>query len=140
MIVRALDSTGDWQYGKGKNDYKRGVDATAQNIKTRLSMFLGDCFFALQVGIDWFNLLGSKQPVALNLAIGSVILNTQDVTAIATLSVDITDLRRFEVAYNVFTDFAAIAAAFNPASPATNFLLLEDGGQLLLEDGGSILL
>jgi len=79
MITRAVDGNNDWLFGRSKQDYKVGRDAVAQNIKTRLQSFLGDCFFSLEDGIDWFNLLGSKQTLILSLNIQAVILNTPEV-------------------------------------------------------------
>lgn len=103
MIIRALNGAGDWEFGKGKNDYKRGLDAITQNIKTRLMSFLGDCFFDLTAGIDWFNLLGGKDKLALELAISSTILNTRDVTGILLLSVSESPSRQMTVIYRVQT-------------------------------------
>ena len=51
MKVRALDESGDWTFGKGENNYYSANDAIAQNIKTRLYSFLGDCFFDLSANI-----------------------------------------------------------------------------------------
>lgn len=103
MIVRALDGNGDWQFGKGKNDYKRNLNATAQNISTRLKSFLNDCFFAANEGIDWFNLLGSKNQQAISLAVSSVILNTVDVTSIVSLQINLSVNRTITIQYNVST-------------------------------------
>ena len=105
-IVRALDTQGDWTYGKGRNDYKSDIDAVAQNIQTRLASFLNDCFFSLNSGIDWFNLIGSKNQTALNLAISAMILNTDFVTGILQLSVTLNSARNFRVVYNVQTTYS----------------------------------
>jgi len=112
MIVRALDITGDWEFGKGKNDYKRGLNAVQQNIKTRLMSFLGDCFFDTTAGIDWFNLLGAKDRLALELAIQSVIINTQNVTGILQLSVSESANRRITITYRVQTTLGETGEAF----------------------------
>lgn len=105
MRVRALDQNGDWTYGKGRNNYKLNLDALMQNLQTRLLSFLGDCFFDLGAGIDWFNFLGSKDQLALNLAITSVILNTEGVTAILQLTAELGTDRRFLVTYQVSTTY-----------------------------------
>lgn len=116
MRVRALDLNGDWTFGKGANDYKVDQngkpDALAQNISTRLKSFLGDCFFNTGAGIDWFNLLGSKNEVALNLAISSVILNTQNVTGIDQLSATVDDNRRLTIQYKVQTVYSVLSNSF----------------------------
>jgi hypothetical protein len=111
MIVRSIDAENDWNFGKGKNDYKSANDAIAQNIKTRLQSFLGDCFFDIAAGIDWFNLLGSKNQLALSLEINAVILNTENVTGIKQLFVSLTD-RVFEVSYRVQTTYSVASDTF----------------------------
>lgn len=112
MRVRALDVNGDWTFGAGRNNYKSRVNATAQNIKTRLKSFLGDCFFDTGAGIDWFNLLGSKNQLALNLAINSTILNTRDVTGMLQLSVVLDANRQVTISYKVQTIYSQIADIF----------------------------
>lgn len=106
MIVRALDDLEDWTYGKGKNDYRSGILATAQNIQTRVSSFLYDCFFATNEGIDWFNLLGGKNQLALNLAVSTTILNTENVTGLQQLSINLDVSRVIRIIYNVQTSYS----------------------------------
>ena len=107
MIVRALDSDGDWTYGKGKNNYLTDLNAVVQNINSRVKSFLGDCFFDLGAGIDWFHLIGSKNQTTLNLSIAAVILNTEDVTGILLLNVDLDhETRSFSVSYKVQTSYS----------------------------------
>ncbi len=112
MIVRALDSDHDWLFGKGRNDYLRDLNAVVQNIDTRLNSFLGDCFFDQGAGIDWFNLLGAKDQIALNLTISAVILNTTDVTGIEQLSVTLSTARNLRVAYVVQTSYSRASSIF----------------------------
>lgn len=112
MIVRALNVLGDWEFGKGKNDYKRDLKAITQNIKTRLMSFLGDCFFDTTAGIDWFNLLGGKDQLALELAVSSVILNTQNVTGLRQLSIDISPSRNVTIRYRVQTTYGETGEVF----------------------------
>jgi hypothetical protein len=88
MICRALDINGDWTFGKGYNDYLSANRAVAQLVNTNLLSWLNDCFFATNDGVDWANLLGSKNQLALNLAISAVILNTDNVTGIVQLQVN----------------------------------------------------
>lgn len=111
-IVRALDSNHDWQFGKGKNDYKKNLDGLAQTIKTRLLSFLGDCFFETSAGIDWFNLLGGKDRIALELAVSTVILNTENVTGIFLLSVTESVTRNITIRYQVQTTFGQVGNEF----------------------------
>lgn len=112
MRVRAIDSAHDWLFGKGQNDYVKARAACVQNINTRLYEFLGDCFFNNSAGIDWFNLLGSKDQVALNLAVSAVILNTQDVTGISQLGIRLNVVRNCEIRYEVETSYGTAADTF----------------------------
>lgn len=107
MRVRQVDIDNDWLFGKGQNDYLRDNAAILQNIKTRLYSFLGDCFFDIGAGIDWFNLLGNKDQTALNLSISAVIMNTSGVTGLLQLSSTLShDSRRFLVQYRVSTVYS----------------------------------
>lgn len=112
MIVRALDEDHDWMFGKGKNDYLQANAAIAQSINTRLNCFLGNCFFDLGTGIDWLNLLGAKDQIALNLAISATILNTEGVTGILQLSSGVDASRRFSCSYKVQTVFSTVTSSF----------------------------
>jgi len=106
MIVRAIDVEDDWRFGKGKSDYLKDNQAIAQNITTRLKSFLGDCFFSLDSGIDWFNLLGTNEVLGLTLSIKTTILNTPGVTGIVDLSSDLDENRNQTLRYSVTTVFS----------------------------------
>lgn len=112
MIIRQVDEDNDWTFGKGKNDYVRGNDAVIQNISTRLQMFLGDCFFDLGNGIDWFNALGEKDQTALNLFISAVIMNTQNVNGLLQLAVNLSADRNLTVRYAVQSSFSVTTGTF----------------------------
>lgn len=66
MLFRGIDGDGDWRFGQGLQDYFFGDQAIAANIATNLRFFLNDFFAAMDKGIDWWNLLGSKNPGATN--------------------------------------------------------------------------
>jgi len=106
MIVREIDSDGDWTFGSGRNNYKKDNAAVGQSLATRLRSFLGDCFFDLQAGIDWFTLLGSKNLAGVTLSQKMTILNTQSVTEIVELSSVIDENRRLTTSYQVSTAFS----------------------------------
>lgn len=111
-IVRALDSTGDWLFGKSLNDYISANMEVQQSIRTRLLSFIGNCFFDTIAGIDWFNLLGSKNELALSLAISAVILNTPNVTGILQLSIGVNAKRIFSISYQVQTTYSKTGDQF----------------------------
>ncbi len=135
MIVRSIDSDGDWSFGKGRNDYLSANDAIGQNIKTRLQSFLGDCFFAMSAGIDWFNLLGSKNIIGLQLSIQATILNTPGVTRIVDFSLSLETNRRLNLQYTVETIYSRGGLA--SAIESVSYLLLTEGGDILLTEDGS---
>lgn len=113
MSVRALDVNGDWIYGIGRSAFITRNAEVAQSIKTRLLCFLGDCFFDQGAGIDWLNELGSKDQIGLNLAISAVILNTQYVTGVRQLSVDLNHVTRiFTLRYTVQTTYSVFSDSF----------------------------
>lgn len=113
MIVRALDINNDWTFGKGKNDYLKLNSALGQCIKTRLLSFLGDCFFDAASGLDWFTFLGSKNEIALRLAISSTILNTPNVTGILILNSSLGKDRIYTISYKVNTIYSTITGNFS---------------------------
>ena len=116
MRTRALDSNHDWLFGAGTSDYVVNNAAIAQNINTRLSSFLGNCFFDVGAGVNWFNLLGNSGPNAqleLNLAISTTILNTTGVTGLLQLSISTSqDTRLFSVSYQVNTIYSTVTSSF----------------------------
>jgi len=115
-IMRGLDSNGDWLFGKGPNDYVKDAtgspQATALDIQTRLLSFLGDCFFALSQGIDYFSYFGENSPVSLNLAVSNTILNTNNVTGILQLYAKLNASRQISIGYQVNTVYGILTGAF----------------------------
>jgi hypothetical protein len=107
MIFRNLDSSGDWTFGHGRQDYLTADAAIAMNIRTRLRSFLNDCFWAMQFGIDWWNLLGGKNPTAqmgIILQCRTMLANSYGVIRINNVDAT-TDVRtrRLTVSYDVDT-------------------------------------
>jgi hypothetical protein len=135
MRVRALDDNLDWTFGKGRNNYFLNNDAIIQNIGTRLRSFLGDCFFALDAGIDWFNLLGSKNQKELELAVRTTILNTEEVVGITDLSILLEEnTRKINLNYTVNTVYTT-ALRIPPVVGLSTFLLTESGDVITTESG-----
>lgn len=106
VAFRNLDENGDWLFGKGKNDYARSQEAIKLDIKTRIHSWLGDCFFAVEDGIDWWNRLGSfDQRELLEQDLRLAILQTDGVTEIVDFSTELVD-RRFSASYTVNTVYS----------------------------------
>ena len=60
MKTRALDKDWDWKFGKGLQDYADNALGVAYDVKMKILSWYKDCFFEMDAGIDWKNLLGSK--------------------------------------------------------------------------------
>jgi hypothetical protein len=138
MIVRAIDGAGDWLYGSGRANYLSMNRAIGQNIQTRVLEFLGDCFFATNRGIDWFNLLGGKNSKAIETAVGAVIINTDGVTALNEISAQLNGARSFSLSYSVTTIYTGLIVPRGTINSSGNFLLTESGDVLITEDGNPI--
>lgn len=96
MIHRNLTTDGDWTFGKGIQDYTREFDAILLNIKTRLQSWKGDCFFSLEDGVDYNNLLDYGTKSLLDSDIKRVILQSEGVLRIVSYQSEIErDTREF---------------------------------------------
>ncbi len=94
MRVRTLDSSGDWSFGSGKQNYLSDLGALEQSIVTRLKQWRGNCFFAIEEGIDWNNLLDIGTAALLDLDIKRVILQTGGVLRISDYASTIDSMTR----------------------------------------------
>lgn len=105
MRIRALNTDGDWAFGVGQQNYLTDQDAIALAVKTRLASFLNDCFFDAEAGIDWFNLLGSKNEAALIFSVRSVILSTPGINSLTDVSTTLDDMRNLTLSYAATTAY-----------------------------------
>lgn len=105
MAFRNL-SDGDWVYGSGRNSYVTENQEIALNVKTRLLSFLGNCFFATNEGIDWFNLLDYNKQQQLENAVQEVIIQTPGVTGINSVDVVLGANRQSRLAYDIQTIYS----------------------------------
>lgn len=104
MKIRNLTATGDWTFGKGLQSYLTGQAAIALDIRTYLNVWTGNCFWALQAGVNWRQYLDRNQEAKLLAALQSVLLARFGVMGINLLSVRFDRLtRRLTVAYDVQT-------------------------------------
>ena len=107
LAVRALDPQDDWTFGRGTQDYLEENRAILQNIQTRCLSVLNDCFFATNEGIDWFNLLGSKERTQLIRDLSKVIVETMGVSRINRIDIITNNnTRRIRVEFNVSTVYS----------------------------------
>lgn len=101
MIIRAIDSNGDWTFGKGISSYMREDAAVMQDIKTRLLCFQFDCYFDSDFGIDWWTYLGTpNKKNDIITAAKKMILQTKGVSAIKSFDFTVTN-RIITMTYSV---------------------------------------
>lgn len=109
MIFRALDADGDWTFGKGINSFLTNSAAMAENLKTRIRTWKGECFFALEEGVDWNNYLGIGTKDLLDMDLRRVILGSDGVIRIdAYTSILDTTSRTLTVQATLFTVFGKL--------------------------------
>ncbi len=106
MIIRANDNQSDWIYGLGANAYKTNNDAIGQDIQTKLQEWVGDCFFNLTAGVDWYNRFADGNSTKLEQEINSIILKVNNVVNVNNLFIDLTN-RNFIVSYDVQTVYSS---------------------------------
>lgn len=107
MIFRKVDASNDWGFGKGLSNYARDEEAVEQNIKTRLLSWVGDCFFALNEGIDWKSRLDVGQKASLEQELRAQILQSYGVIGVNSVDVVFSGTTRlFTVTYNITTFFS----------------------------------
>jgi len=111
MIVRALDTNGNWVFGRGKSSYKKGLDAIKQSIMTRLKSWKYNCYFAPEDGVDYNNYLDIGTKDLLDLNIKNVILGTYGVIRI-TSYVSTISVRAITISCYVVTIFGGTAVIF----------------------------
>ncbi len=116
MIFRGITGSNDWTFGQGANSYFTKQAAVAANIKTSLMFFRNDCFWSMTSGIDWKNLLGTKQPAAqanIVLQTRATIAGCEDVVRINSLNATINPVtRRLTLAYVIDTTFSRGVTGF----------------------------
>ena len=109
MIIRALDATGDWTFGLGRQNYLSSQKAIAQNIQTRLYEFINDAFWSMASGIDWVTYLGTpgtKQKIELSCR--SIILQSYGVTAVNSISATVSSAtRNIVLSFNINTIYTS---------------------------------
>ena len=106
MKARKLDENGDWTFGNGLSSYVRDQAAVAQSIQTRVSSWMNDCFFAMTDGVDYRSLLEKGQQQALVNAVKLVILQTNGVVRVNSVTADLDADRKLTTRWNVDTIYS----------------------------------
>ena len=106
MKFRSLDSTGDWNFGKGLETYAVDNNAIAFDIQTSILSFFKDCWFDPNSGIDWLRLLGSKNTeTEIQLTVRGVILQCYGVNKVNSVQL-LVNGRHLSISYNINTIFS----------------------------------
>ena len=108
MIMRSIDSLGDWNFGKGKQSYNYQQAAIAENIQTRLLSFLNNCWFDVLAGIDWPRILGSKNTQQeIELRVRAAILQSYGVVRVNSIDINYQQTsRNITLQYSVDTIYS----------------------------------
>lgn len=106
MAFRNLTANHDWVFGSGKNSYVTENQEIGLNVETRVLSFLGDCFFATEEGIDWWNLLDIGRQTQLENSVQETIKNTPGVTAINSVDVVMGANRKITISYDIQTIYS----------------------------------
>ena len=96
----ALDENKDLLFGQFTN----GLSAIMQNIESRVLHLYNDCYYKLNEGIDWFNLIHSS-PVYLQQTIKQVILASPGVQEILDFSLTL-EGKRISLYYSINTIYS----------------------------------
>lgn len=106
MTFRNLTRQHDWTFGSGISNYAAGQEEIAVNIKTRVLSFLGDCFFATNEGVDYWNLLDYNGQEELEKQITDTILTTPGVERVDNAEILRSANRVLNLSYSVYTIYS----------------------------------
>ena len=120
LTIRSLDESGDWNWGQSLSSLATGQDAIAENVQTRLLFFQNDWPWAMDFGVDWFNLLGQFNPAAetgILLQTREVIAESTGITSINSVTIQLNaNTRGIVVTYDlssIYTQFTGVAEPEN---------------------------
>lgn len=113
-MIRNLDGNHDWCFGNGISDYKTQSQEIALNAQTRVLSFLGDCFFATDEGIDWWNLLDYNKQEQTENAVSATIAETPGIEKIENVEVVNGANRNINLEYTCYDVFSTSINAVLP--------------------------
>jgi len=123
ITVRALSPNNEPMYGNSQGNFISDLDAVVQIIRTRLLLFKGEWFLALQDGLALFqSILGaSGDPASIQLIISLIsqrILGTPYVDSISSMETSYLD-RSFSFNATVETQFGTVYVTNSPGNKAS---------------------
>lgn len=90
--TRATDRNWDFKWGKGLQDYADNSLGVAFTVKMKILSWYKDCFFEMDAGIDWKNIMGSKTTKKqADEAIKEIIQTEPEVTELTFFESNVTD-------------------------------------------------
>ena len=104
---RLLDVDHDWIFGGGKQSYAKDLSALLLDLETRILSWVGDCFWDLDAGIDWMNLLEYNTQNQLESSLKNITFRTEGVIKVNDISISLDNTRTVEVKLNVDTIFGS---------------------------------
>lgn len=113
MATRSVDINNDWVFGNSLLNYKIELDEVKQNIITSLKSWVGDCFFDLGAGVDWYNYLGSYgEEENLKNNIIEVVNNVEGVITVENYDAYLTDERKLVINLDISTIYGHLNINF----------------------------
>jgi len=110
MIIRALDSSRDWTFGMGRQNYLTGPAAISQDVQTKIQSWLNDTFWAMNFGVDWRNLLGGTNSAvtqaAILMQVRTMILKSVGIVKINSVQANLDSNRRLFISWSVNTIYS----------------------------------
>jgi hypothetical protein len=106
MIIRNLTQDGDWTFGSGLQNFAKGEQAVAVNLKTRLLSWSQDCFFSPTFGMPWANILGQKSTDIIVLSLSQFIAQSYGITQVTNVLFRLDSKRTAHVTYFVNTIYS----------------------------------
>jgi len=108
MIFRAIDpATGDWSFGNGLGSYLTDEKAIEVNIATAIRSFYNDAFWNATFGIDWINLLGTRNTQAtIKIQLTNLLSNCYGVVKVNSVSTSLSSSRNLSLTYNINTIYS----------------------------------
>ena len=105
MKTRIVDKNWDFVFGRGNQDYANEALSVAYSVKMKVLSWLGDCFFDSTAGIDWKNILGSKNTKEkADNSIRDIVLGDDEITELVYFDSEVVDRKyictiRFKTVY-----------------------------------------